>query len=483
MALTWVLGPNNASLSQRLRCAAMPLGVVDVARAQGGAHWGTTIRHKARKPMPAFSLGRRNNWRNRLARLDDAVDPDDPALSPAGRRRTGTDPGGEDSLVPRSLRAAAAWSWRLLAVAAAGGLVWWVGGELSEVVVPLMAALLLSAALAPLNSFLRKHRWPAWASSLFSLFVLVLILGGLLTLVGTQIAVQWRELTQQAVRGLQSFLTWLGTGPLHISHEQVNGWLEQARQRLVTSQNEIAKVAAAAGSSIGRFFTGLAMALFATFFFLKDAPMMSAGIKASVPKGSRAALIPGLDAGWHSLVSYVHAAVIVAAVDGVGAGLGALFLGSNLWLAITALTFVCAFIPIVGALLSGAVAVLVTLVTLGLVKAIIMLVVFIGVMELEAHILQPLLLGRAVSIHPLLVLVGIAVGINVAGIVGGVFAIPIVAFATGVVRSLRNGDPDSPASDTAIGSAAPPGTPQDSTARPASAADLDTPAAPPATSP
>ncbi len=398
--------------------------------------------------MPAFSLGRRNNWRERLARLDDAADTGAASGAPAQQRHHGPTGSDEGSLVPKPLRAAAAWSWRLLVVAAVVGLLWWLGGQVSEVVVPLMAALLLSAALAPLNGFLRRHNWPAWAASLFSLFVLVLIIAGLLTLVGTQIAVQWQELTQQTVKGLQSFLTWLGTGPLHISHEQVDAWLIQGREKLSASQEQIAKVAAAAGSGIGRFFTGLAMALFATFFFLKDAPLMSAGLKASVPRATRATLVPGLDAGWQSLVSYVHAAVIVAAVDGIGAGLGALLLGSNLWLAITALTFVCAFIPIVGALLSGAVAVTVTLVTLGLVKAIIMLVVFIGVMELEAHILQPLLLGRAVSIHPLVVLVGIAVGINLAGIVGGVFAIPIVAFASGVVRSVRNGDsiedPDDP---------------------------------------
>ncbi|MFZ2624951.1 MAG: AI-2E family transporter [Propionibacterium sp.] len=388
--------------------------------------------------MPAFSLGRRNNWRERLARLDDADDTGAAAATSARQRP----PAGNDesSLAPRPLRAAAAWSWRLLVIAAVIGVLWWFGGVLSEVVVPLMAALLLTAALAPLNGFLRHHRFPAWAASLVSLFVLVLILAGLLTLVGTQIAVQWQELTQQTVRGLQSFLTWLGTGPLHISHDQVDAWLTQARAKLSTSQDQIAKFAAAAGSGIGRFFTGLAMALFATFFFLKDAPLMSAGLKASVPRATRATLVPGLDAGWQSLVSYVHAAVIVAAVDGVGAGLGALLLGSNLWLAITALTFVCAFIPIVGALLSGAVAVTVTLVTLGPVKAAIMLVVFVGVMELEAHVLQPLLLGRAVSIHPLVVLVGIAVGINLAGIVGGVFAIPIVAFASGVVRSVHSAE-------------------------------------------
>lgn len=134
----------------------------------------------------------------------------------------------------------------------------------------------------------------------------------------------------------------------------------------------------------------------------------------------------------------MRAAVVVAAVDGVGAGVGALILGSNLWMAIMALTFVCAFVPLIGALFSGAVAVAVTLVTLGFWKAVIMLAVFVAVLQLEAHILQPLLLGRAVQIPPLVVLVGIAVGMTLSGVVGGIFAIPIVAFATGIIRGIRH---------------------------------------------
>ncbi|MFT8396616.1 AI-2E family transporter [Propionibacterium sp.] len=387
--------------------------------------------------MPAFSLGRRNNRPEHSGHPGDEAPPE--ARAEIHRRPTApADPSETDGdMVPRSLRIAAAWSWRVLVVVAGMGVVWWLGGQLSEVVIPLMAAILLTAALAPMNGLLRHHSWPPWAAALASLLLLVLILCGLLTLVGTQIAVQWQELVQQTVEVMQSALTWLSTGPLHISHEQATGWLDQVRQRVVSSQDEIARIAAAFGSGIGRFFAGLAMTLFATFFFLKDGSRMSGAIRSTVPRVSRSTLMPGFEAGWQSLVSYVRAAVIVAAVDGVGAGLGAFFLGSNLWLAITALTFVSAFVPIVGALISGIIAVTVTLVTLGFVKAIIMLIVFIGVMQLEAHVLQPLLLGRAVSIHPLMVLVGIAVGISVAGIVGGVFAIPLVAFAFGFVRSMH----------------------------------------------
>lgn len=350
--------------------------------------------------------------------------------------------GSVDALVPRPLRTAAAWGWRLLIIAAVIGLLWWLGGTLSEIVTPLATALLLTAALMPLNVFLRSHRWPNWLASLSCLALLVLIIGGLLTLVGAQIGTQWRQLAEQAGKGFQTLITWLGTGPLHISQDQMTAWLNQARSHLENQQNQIVSVATAAGSGIAAFLAGLAMALFATFFFLKNGDRYAKSLIGALPRANRVAAEGPLKSGWHSLVSYVRAAVVVAAVDGVGAGIGALILGSNLWLAIMALTFVCAFVPLIGALFSGAVAVAVTLVTLGFWKAVIMLAVFIAVMQLEAHILQPLLLGRAVQIPPLVVLVGIAIGMTLAGVVGGIFAIPIVAFATGIIRGMRHQDQD-----------------------------------------
>ena len=141
------------------------------------------------------------------------------------------------------------------------------------------------------------------------------------------------------------------------------------------------------------------------------------------------------------MVAYVRAAVAVAACDGAGAGLGALILGSNLWVAIMALTFVCAFVPMLGALIAGGVGCIIVLATLGWVKALIMLAIFVIVLETEIHVMQPLMLGRAVDIHPLVVLVCIAIGMVLAGIAGGVFAIPLAALLWGVVRTMV-GDAD-----------------------------------------
>lgn len=392
--------------------------------------------------MPAFSLGRRMIRRpTRPQHPDEAPHPSsgpEPLTGEQLRELEDLRAASVESLVPRPLRTAAAWGWRLLIIAALIDLMWWLGGTLSEIVTPLATALLLTAALMPLNLFLRKHRWPHWLAALTCLLLLVMIIGGLLTLVGAQIGTQWRQLGEQAGKGVQAFITWLGTGPLHISQDQMNNWLSQARTHLETQQNQIVSVATAAGSGVGKFFAGLAMALFATFFFLKNGGHYARSIIGTLPRANRIAAQGPLKSGWHALVNYVRAAVVVAAVDGVGAGVGALILGSNLWMAIMALTFVCAFVPLIGALFSGAVAVAVTLVTLGFWKAVIMLAVFVAVLQLEAHILQPLLLGRAVQIPPLVVLVGIAVGMTLSGVVGGIFAIPIVAFATGIIRGIRH---------------------------------------------
>ncbi len=335
---------------------------------------------------------------------------------------------------PLWLRVFAGWSWRLLLVAGTLFLIWQIGSYLGQITVPLLLALLITSGLQQPTNWLNEHGLPRWAASVLMLLALVLVLIGLLGVVGAQIAIQWPQLTQAAGQGSRALLEWLGTGPLQISQEQVQQWLDQAGAYIQNSAQEIAGTLAAAGTRVGAFFAGLATCLFATFFFLKDGRRITGAFEKVLPDYALSRIRPSVRGGWESLSSYVRAAVIVAGIDGIGAGLGALILGSNLFLAITAFTFVCSFIPLLGAVIAGAVSTIVVLVTLGPVKAVIMLVIFVLVMNIEANVLQPLLLGRAVEIHPLLVLLGISAGAIVAGVAGALFAIPAVAFATGCIR-------------------------------------------------
>ncbi|GAA1398818.1 AI-2E family transporter [Luteococcus peritonei] len=351
--------------------------------------------------------------------------------------------------VPHGIQLAAGWIWRLLVIGAGLFAFWRILGHLSEVVIPLMVALLLCAALWPVKSFLQRRGLPRWLAVTLSLLLLVGLVVGIFALVGTQIAEQSSSLADAAVQSYQQFMNWLGNGPLHLQQAQIESYTDKVVEWAKGQQSAAADYAAAAGTQASHFFAGTALALFALFYFLFEGRSMARTGFQLVPRGQRARIEDACLRGWTALVSYVRAAVIVAAVDGAGAGLGALLVGSNLWLAIGALTFICAFVPLLGAFVSGLVATSVVLLTLGFWKAIIMLVVFVAVMEIEAHGLQPFLLGKAVSIHPLAVLYGIAIGTIVGGILGALFAVPLMAFGNAFIRALASHgrseqDPDKP---------------------------------------
>ncbi|MDN5805104.1 MAG: AI-2E family transporter, partial [Microlunatus sp.] len=190
------------------------------------------------------------------------------------------------------------------------------------------------------------------------------------------------------------------------------------------------------GTSVGHFLAGIAICLFSLFYFLYDGRGIFSFLLNLMPRAAQARADAAALRGWHSLSSYVRATVLVALADAIGVLIVALVLRVPLAPALAALVFLGAFVPLVGAFVSGFVAVLVALVAVGWVQALIMLAGIILVMQMEGHILQPFLLGRAVHLHPLAVLLAIAAGIIIAGIVGALFAVPILAFVKTVVQEL-----------------------------------------------
>lgn len=345
--------------------------------------------------------------------------------------------------VPNGVRTAAGWCWRMIVIAAFIYGLYQALHAASEVSVPVAVALMLTAAMWPLANWLSRHHIHRGIASGICLLLLVILVGGVFTLVGAQIALQWRQLGDQSVASFKQALQWLAKSPLHTNEAQLTHLMQKAEAAMAGSQGRIASTAAA-GSQIGRFGAGLVMALFATFFFVYEGDKLAEKSAVLIPREHRAAILDAAKRGWVALVAYVRAAVIVAFVDGLGAGIGAAIIGSSMSVAIGALTFILAFAPIVGALTAGVVAVGVVLVTLGFFKAFIMLIVFVAVMQIEGHVLQPFLLGKAVSIHPLIVLLGIAVGAIISGIVGALFAIPIVAFGVAFIKALN---PETPANE------------------------------------
>lgn len=342
------------------------------------------------------------------------------------------------STVTTGMSIAAAWAWRFLVVVAAVGTLLFMIGYLSEVTIPVAVALLLSALLTPVRQFLVNKGWRRGLAAAVVFVVGILLVVALLTVVVQQFASGAKDLATQANSGLDKVQNWLVTGPLKLSQDQINSAVTSLKAAVVNNQDALTSGAISTATSVGHIITGLVLALFTLFFFLRDGRQIWSWIVGLMPLRARARITEAADRSWATLTGYVRATVLVAAVDATGIGLGLVILGVPLAVPLTALVFLSSFIPIIGALISGLVAVLVALVTVGLVKAIIVLAVVITVQQLEGHVLQPVLLGRAVSLHPLAVVLAIASGVILLGVIGGLLAVPIAACANAAVKSLAS---------------------------------------------
>lgn len=331
------------------------------------------------------------------------------------------------------MRAASEWSWRLLLIVAAVLVVALALRAVSEVVVPVAIALLLTALLMPLVARLRR-RMPAGAAAGLTVVGTIIVIGGLLTMVGRQFSQGFSDLTSQLAAGIEQIRDWLRT-TFDITDKQFDGFFTNLTETIGKSGN-IGDTAASIGLTATHFIAGVFIALFTLFFFLYEGRRIWTWVVRLFPRVARPKVGSSGEIAWHQLSAFVRATVIVAAVDAVGIGVGAALLKVPFAFGIGVLVFLFSFIPIVGALISGAVAVLLALVSHGPGIALAMLAVVIGVQQLESHVLQPFLLGRAVRIHPLAVILAIATGSMIAGIVGALTAVPFAAVANGVGKHL-----------------------------------------------
>jgi predicted PurR-regulated permease PerM len=364
---------------------------------------------------------------------DTVVPADDHVLATSSRGRidTGVTPG---------MQIASAWSWRFLVIVAAVAVIGYGMQYLSEVVVPVTVGILLTALLVPITNGLQKLRLPRGPAAGITVITTIVLVAGLLTLVGTQIAGQFESLSTQVGEGVQK-LRELARLNFGLTDKDITDAFKQL-QDTITSGGALGQRAAEVGSTATHVVAGLFISLFCLFFFLYQGEKIWAWLVRLFPRQAREKADSSGRKAWVSLTAFVRATIIVAAVDAIGISLGAAIIGLPLVSAIGILVFVGAFIPVVGALVSGIVAVLVALVAKGPVVAIVMLAVVIGVQQLEAHVLQPFLLGRAVSVHPLAVILAIATGVVIAGIVGALIAVPTAAVLNAIVNHLAGNDVD-----------------------------------------
>jgi predicted PurR-regulated permease PerM len=341
--------------------------------------------------------------------------------------------------VPRPVRVAAGWSWRLIVIVIAIIGFFYLIGYVQAVVVPVIIALLLSALLQPGAAWLRRHGVPRSLAAGIMLIIGIVVVSGVLTGVITSFVNGFPELSKNVVQGANQIVSWLHNGPLHVSDKQITSALKTAQTWMENNQGKLTSGALSTATSVGEAVVDIFLILLTTFFLVRDGrAIWNFLVQALLPRKARPAVDDAGTASWHSLVAYVRATVLVAFIDAVCIGIGIVATQVPFGLAIplAALIFLGAFIPIVGATLSGTVAVLVTLVTRGFIAAIVVLAIVLAVQQIEGHLLQPLIMGRAVAIHPLGIILGIASGIAIFGIFGGLIAVPLIAVLNTAIRRL-----------------------------------------------
>lgn len=358
-----------------------------------------------------------------------------PALSPSSDSSDGIAHGS--TTVPRTIREAASWSWRILLIGAAFAATGWLLARLQVIVVPVAVALLLAVMLTPARRLLQRVlRIPRGLASGIALVGMIAVASGLVTLAGQQLATGFTDLSEEAAAGFKELTTLLDEQ----FHLELGDYQARVLTELEVQRDAIIAGALGAAVTAGNLLIGALIALFCTFFFLHDPRGIWGWLVGLLPAGARDRVHQAGRRGVVTLSAYARTQILVAGVDAVGIGLGSLFFVPALAVPIGVLVFVGSFIPMVGAIVTGVIATVVVLVAKGWVAAIIMLGIVILVQQIESHVLQPFLMGQAVSLHPVAVILSVAAGSFVAGIAGALFAVPLVALLNTVVLYLNGHD-------------------------------------------
>ncbi|WP_445168072.1 AI-2E family transporter [Mycolicibacterium sp. Dal123E01] len=347
----------------------------------------------------------------------------------------------DDASVDPLVRRIAAWSWRLLVIAAAILALLWIVQRLQVIVVPVALATMLAALLLPAVDWLDRRGAPRGGAVALVLLAGFALFGGIMTFVVSQFVSGLPGLVEQVTQSIDGLRRWLIEGPAHLSREQIDNAGNTAIKALRDNQEKLTTGALSTAATLTEIITGALLVFFTLIFLLHGGRNIYSFVTTIIPSSTRERVRDAGRAGFGSLIGYVRATFLVALVDAVGIGTGLAIMGIPLALPLASLVFLGAFIPLVGAVVTGFLAVIVALLAKGVVYALITLGLIIAVQQLEAHILQPLVMGRAVSIHPLAIVLAIAGGGVLAGIVGALLSVPLVAFLNSAIRVLVADDP------------------------------------------
>jgi len=349
--------------------------------------------------------------------------------------------------VPAPVRAAAAWSWRLLLICAAVAVGGWLVGQVATILVPVAIALLITVLLKPARNYLwHRLHLPRGVAVAICVLGLLAFIGLLIYVASRQLYGGFGDLRDQALAGIQQVRDWLVDGPvgttIGINTQDVDQYWQQLQGMFTdgAGMQHILTGALGAASTAGHVLMGTLIVIFCTIFFLLDGKTIWAWIVNLLPRTARERVHQAGRRGLVTLSNYIHTQIIVALIDAIGIGLGVLVFVPHLAFPIAVLVFIGSFIPVAGAILSGLVACLIVFVSRGFVQALIMLGIVLLVQQLESHVLQPFLMGHAVSLHPVAVVLVVATASMLWGIPGALFGVPLAAVLNTVVLYLFGHD-------------------------------------------
>jgi len=343
----------------------------------------------------------------------------------------------DDNSVPKGLKIAGAWSWRLIALFGAIAVFIFLFIQVKIAAIPFLIAILITALVTPLSNWLQRHRWPKGIAVVTSLVALVVVIGGLLFVAIQQIVRAFPDLKKRGFESFESLKTFLSGEPFNISANDINNIGSSLVQAVQDNSGLITTGISSVGLTAAHVFAGVFLVIFAVIFMLLDGKNVWKWTTRLFPKEAQSTIDGAGKASWVTLTNFVKSQVAVAGVDAVGIGLGAFLLQIPLAIPIAAIVFLGSFVPVVGAVVTGSLAVIIALIFNGWVVALIMLGVVLLVQLLEGHILQPFLIGKAVKIHPLAIVFAVAIGSIIAGIPGALFAVPFVAVLNTMVGYIR----------------------------------------------
>ncbi len=356
-------------------------------------------------------------------------DESDPA--PPGRAKEGAGP--NTSL----LSLAAGYSWRFLLIVAAGWVILQLLVKLRLVVLPVIAALFVTALLGPLAQRLRDKGWRPLLATWTVMLAAILLFAGLIAVIAPSVANELDDVGTSARQGLDDVLDYLAQSPLELSKADIQRFLDAAGEQVAANRDKIAAGALSGAAKAVEFLTELFLTVVLVFFFVKDGPGMFRWFESQFPRRNRRHVRAVGERAWGAIGGYLRGTAVVALVDAVLIGLTLLLVGVPLVIPLAVLTFFAAFFPLIGAVAAGVVAALVALVTGGPVDAAIVGAAILVIQQVEGDVLQPLVMGKAVSLHPVVILLALTAGAIIAGVVGAFLAVPVTAVAASIGNYIK----------------------------------------------